>query len=316
MNRLGWHAVPAIVLISLFLAAAALTGGCGGSGGSAEGGAGALPPADHTAALNRMAALATVALQGDAPGVGGSMALLQSLLAAGMDDILLEPETFPEIPLPVGVIDTTLYGLHIAGAWLYTNNPLNIGGSMTVNGTVSGSGTQADGLTIQATATANVVNGNGHITASGDVTTPTQGTFHVTLDETLGLSGSMASLHTVATVTQGGVTLYAADVTRTLDQSAPRPRPRTINGTVTVRDPAVPGSQVTVTFTNLVYVVAQEQQTVSYVSGTVRLTDASGLTATLTVQPDGSLYGPVTTSQGTVIGYMTVRDGNVTVTAA
>lgn len=208
-----------------------------------------------------------------------------------------------------GEIDEVIYGLHVRGSWLLNEEAMNLTANLRVSGTLQDTDSEADGTATDVTVTVGITGGNGTINVGGWVTPPGEARVNATLRVTISDQGSDKRVRIEATATQSGMELLFADVTVVTDPFA-EDASGTINGTVRLIDPDYPPHRATITFTNL-----QVDADGEFVSGQVVLNDsAAGLTATLSVQPDGSLSGPVRDHLGNIVGHMTVVGDQVTVT--
>lgn len=230
-------------------------------------------------------------------------------LMAMMADLGFELPTngdMPDIP-PVGEIDEIIYGLHVRGSWNLNEEAMNLTADLRVSGTVAGLDEFTDGTALDVTVRIRIAGGTGTVNLGGWVTPPGEQRVQATLNVTLSDAGSDKRIQLEARATQAGVELLFSNVTALVNQTTGA---ATINGTVRIIDEEYAAHRTTVTFADL-----RTDADGELTSGQVVVFDsATGLTTALTVQPDGSLSGPVRDNQGNIVGFMTVVDGEVTVT--
>ncbi len=296
-----------IIPVSLVLALLGLAGCSSGSSSSSSTGG---STADT---LTNFTAASTASVQDTSP-IGDTAVNALDAQTGGTDDELLQADDITRAGTGSTSVSATVNGITIAGTFTYSldaGKQLSLTSNVTAIGTVAGTGTAEDGVVVNLSKIGSVTNDNGTVTITGTITKGTD-TYSISIVCTFTKNVSAATLHTVKTIQKNGTPIYAKDLTRSIDRTVPAPRPRTLNGTITVTDPAT-GNIRTVTYTALIYKPVLTGG-LDYLSGSVTLTwTKSGVTTTANlIATSGQLTGNITDSSGAVIGTLTIADGKVT----
>jgi len=277
------------------LAAVALLAGCGGGGGGTAPG------------LTETRAMTATGVQDDYPIGNDTLQAIDEETGTSSEDMMLDDVT----SMSRGMMMTWDHnGMHFE---VTADGDLN---TMTWQHTVHVTGTTPAGVTVDITRTMiwDKSTNTRTVTVTGTVVKD-GATYTIDIRRVWSVSGTVRTLTVDSTMQKDGAVVYDKHITRTLDTADTAPRPRTMNGTITVHDPQDPSRAVTLTFTDLVYTVNMGDAMHPYrvfVSGTLDIATSWGVTAHLTAA-DGALSGPILDGTGQQIGTMTIANGEVTV---
>jgi len=135
-------------------------------------------------------------------------------------------------------------------------------------------------------------------------------------DITVAADKSSASVISHLAISYSGNALYTKDITRTIDLVTTG-HPRTVSGTIGVGSMTDTAAWNQAIYNNLRYTIDSTNPANlhgHFLSGSVLLINQSGYSVNLLAKVDFSLSGNITDREGSVVGTMTVKDGQVTFT--
>ncbi len=308
-HRSLMHLLP----IACCLLAVTLLAGCGGGSGMSPSSPSSLSsqssPSSQSVLLAQSStkALACNAEQDNLPVGNATVQVINAQTGTDVEDVQLESTNPPTDS--TGQITWAFQGLHFTCSWDGNTSTSSYQRILTVTGTSS------EGVTVDLTRTLtwDKSTDTRTLTLVGTVVKGNN-TYALNISRQRTTTGTVNTLVINSTITLNGATIYARQITRTVDMSTPQPRVHTVTGTVSYHDANAPGNFVTITYNSAQYTWNSQQQCRVFTAGSADVTDAAGDTAHLTVQ-NGTLTGPLLNTQGATIGTVTIGNGQTGITS-
>ncbi len=191
--------------------------------------------------------------------------------------------------------DFTVNGIHFVGASSVDDLTGAISGSGTIQGTLAGTDTPADGTVVDLTHSFSMWLSFTQ-TVAGSITPPGEPTYGIDRTWEGTFNGSVAAFTDETELTYDGVWVFRNSLEMTVDVTG-EDFVLTQDGTSEARKSDDSGAGVEVVFDQVSYYLDDDFQPY-YTAGTISVESYDGYTAELTVQPDGTMQGDLVRSGG------------------
>lgn len=200
--------------------------------------------------------------------------------------------------------DFTVNGLRFVGSSSVDNLTGAITGSGTIQGTLAGTDTPADGTVVDLTHSFSMWLSFTQ-TIAGSITPPGGPTYGLDRTWEGAFDASVATYTDEAELTLDGVWVFRNSLEMTIDVTGEH-FVLTQTGASEARKADDPGAGVKVAYDGVAFYLDDDFQPY-YTAGTVSVESYDGYTAELTVQPDGTMQGDLYDPAGALVGTLTLE---------